>query len=86
VKSVSFLKKKIHIRYIKKHSATMAGRRLRESTLKVLINENVVDADATIILAGLSNTYSSYVTTREEYQIQRVFIISFLLAALLKFL
>jgi neutral ceramidase len=50
---------------------TMAGRRLRESTLKTLVETNIVDSDARIVISGLSNTYSSYVTTREEYQVQR---------------
>ncbi|KAJ3327227.1 hypothetical protein HDU76_012178 [Blyttiomyces sp. JEL0837] len=50
---------------------TMAGRRLRDSTLAQLISDNIVDSDAKIVIAGLSNTYSSYVTTREEYQVQR---------------
>ncbi|KAJ3382821.1 hypothetical protein HDU84_004036 [Entophlyctis sp. JEL0112] len=50
---------------------TMAGRRLRNSTLTALINGGSVDEDAVIVIAGLSNTYVSYTTTYEEYQIQR---------------
>lgn len=48
---------------------TMAGRRLREklcSKLKLAWGENLH-----VVVAGLTNTYSSYVTTYEEYQIQR---------------
>ncbi|KAJ3195270.1 hypothetical protein HDU82_002180, partial [Entophlyctis luteolus] len=50
---------------------TMAGRRLRNSTLTALINGGSIDKDAVIVIAGLSNTYVSYTTTFEEYQIQR---------------
>ncbi|KAJ1566672.1 hypothetical protein HK405_008888, partial [Cladochytrium tenue] len=51
--------------------STMAGRRLRNSTLAALVSAGVVDSDARIVIAGLSNTYSSYCTTPEEYQVQR---------------
>ncbi|KAJ3412868.1 hypothetical protein HDV05_008804 [Chytridiales sp. JEL 0842] len=50
---------------------TMAGRRLRDSTLTTLVHQNILDPDARIVLAAYANTYTSYVTTREEYQIQR---------------
>ncbi|KAK9816671.1 hypothetical protein WJX72_003530 [[Myrmecia] bisecta] len=48
---------------------TMAGRRLREA-----IYDQVKGAwgeDVKIVIAGLTNTYSSYVTTVEEYAAQR---------------
>ncbi|KAI8800460.1 Neutral/alkaline nonlysosomal ceramidase [Cladochytrium replicatum] len=51
--------------------STMSGRRLRATVLNQLIADKVVDSDAEIVVAGLSNTYSSYVTTFEEYQVQR---------------
>ena len=44
---------------------TMAGHRIRESILSKSPEGTVV------ALAGLANAYSSYVTTFEEYQIQR---------------
>ncbi|XP_029154974.1 neutral ceramidase [Nylanderia fulva] len=48
---------------------TMSGRRLREAIKKVM---NDASNDETfVIVAGLCNTYSDYVTTPEEYQIQR---------------
>ncbi|KAJ3369779.1 hypothetical protein HDU91_006903 [Kappamyces sp. JEL0680] len=50
---------------------TMAGRRLREAVFGQLQSQGSIDADAKIVIAGLSNTYSSYVTTYEEYQKQR---------------
>ncbi|KAJ3300745.1 Neutral ceramidase [Borealophlyctis nickersoniae] len=50
---------------------TMSGRRLREAVLAQLVDDNTVDADAEVVIAGLSNLYSSYVTTFEEYQVQR---------------
>jgi neutral ceramidase len=43
---------------------TMAGRRLRDTISKVMPNTKVV-------IAGLSNSYTHYVTTFEEYQEQR---------------
>ena len=48
---------------------TMAGRRLRKAVGKVLDDAGYPDARVTI--AGLSNTYTHYITTREEYQGQR---------------
>ena len=44
---------------------TMAGRRLKR-TMKSVFGD-----DVRVVIAGLSNTYSSYVTTFEEYQEQR---------------
>ena len=52
---------------------TMAGRRLRESVKEVLVaygNREFGD-DTYIVIAGLTNAYSQYITTFEEYQIQR---------------
>jgi neutral ceramidase len=49
---------------------TMAGRRLRNAVQQTLI-ANGFPNDTTVVIAGLSNTYSSYITTFEEYQIQR---------------
>lgn len=46
----------------------MSGRRLR-STLKSVAGAN--NSNVKVIVAGLSNSYSSYITTPEEYQIQR---------------
>lgn len=48
---------------------TMSGRRLRE-TIKKVMNDASND-ETSVIVAGLCNTYSDYVTTPEEYQIQR---------------
>ncbi|XP_030480418.1 neutral ceramidase 2 [Cannabis sativa] len=52
---------------------TMAGRRLREAVKTVLISEGKGEFDRNIhvVIAGLTNTYSQYVTTFEEYQVQR---------------
>ncbi|XP_071952076.1 uncharacterized protein [Antedon mediterranea] len=50
---------------------TMCGRRLRDNVLQVLV-ANGLKADSTkVLIAGLSNTYSDYITTLEEYQVQR---------------
>ena len=47
----------------------MAGRRLRDSVKSIVVENGVVNA--TITIAGLSNSYVHYVTTFEEYQAQR---------------
>lgn len=48
---------------------TMSGRRLREAIKKVMNDGS--DDEISVIVAGLCNTYSDYVTTPEEYQVQR---------------
>lgn len=48
---------------------TMSGRRLREA-IKSVVNDAAND-ETSVIVAGLCNTYSDYITTPEEYQIQR---------------
>ncbi|KAG2015237.1 ceramidase [Coprinopsis cinerea AmutBmut pab1-1] len=50
---------------------TMAGRRMRESLRNALISSGVLGSDAYVVLAGPANTYAHYVTTREEYSVQR---------------
>ncbi|OMO97418.1 hypothetical protein COLO4_14630 [Corchorus olitorius] len=52
---------------------TMAGRRLRDAVKMVLTSgsSKQFDSNVHIVIAGLTNTYSQYVTTFEEYQVQR---------------
>ncbi|KAJ3090544.1 hypothetical protein HK102_003404 [Quaeritorhiza haematococci] len=51
---------------------TMAGRRLRDAVLRVLrSSQQPEEEEPIIVIAGPANTYSSYVTTFEEYQVQR---------------
>ncbi|XP_020265586.1 neutral ceramidase-like isoform X2 [Asparagus officinalis] len=50
---------------------TMAGRRLRSAVKEVLTKNGEFNDNVHIIIAGLTNSYSQYVTTFEEYQIQR---------------
>ncbi|XP_068668819.1 neutral ceramidase 2-like [Aristolochia californica] len=52
---------------------TMAGRRLRDAVKTVLAQggDGEFDKKFHVVIAGLANTYSQYVTTFEEYQIQR---------------
>eukprot|EP01035_Chromulina_nebulosa_P019096 gene19096-24924_t len=52
---------------------TMAGRRLRSSIKSLIKSFDVISNSSSIYvtIAGLSNSYSSYVTTLEEYQAQR---------------
>lgn len=52
---------------------TMAGRRLRDAVKMVLTSGGTKEFDSNIhvVLAGLTNTYSQYITTFEEYEIQR---------------
>lgn len=48
---------------------TMSGRRLRD-TVKTAIQENGGEKDSTVVVAGLCNTYTDYITTPEEYQVR----------------
>ena len=48
---------------------TMAGRRLRRAVAATV--REAWGEGLHIVIAGLTNTYSSYVTTYEEYQVQR---------------
>ncbi|GFZ19807.1 Neutral/alkaline non-lysosomal ceramidase [Actinidia rufa] len=52
---------------------TMAGRRLRDAVKTVLTSggNGAFDNNIHVVIAGLTNTYSQYVTTFEEYQVQR---------------
>ncbi|KAL6011840.1 Neutral ceramidase 2 [Asimina triloba] len=52
---------------------TMAGRRLREAVKETLISNSNGEFDngTQIVIAGLTNTYSQYVATFEEYKQQR---------------
>ncbi|KAL8154091.1 hypothetical protein V2J09_011851, partial [Rumex salicifolius] len=52
---------------------TMAGRRLRDTIKKTLTSAKGSDFNSGVhvVIAGLTNSYSQYVTTIEEYQIQR---------------
>ena len=51
----------------------MSGRRLRDAVKTVLTSSGNGEFGSNIhvIIAGLTNTYSQYVTTLEEYQVQR---------------
>ncbi|KAE8715582.1 Neutral ceramidase [Hibiscus syriacus] len=52
---------------------TMAGRRLREAVKETLISNGngEFDDETHVVIAGLTNTYSQYVATFEEYKQQR---------------
>ncbi|KAA8537441.1 hypothetical protein F0562_026872 [Nyssa sinensis] len=52
---------------------TMAGRRLREAVKETLISNGngEFENETHIVIAGLTNTYSQYVATFEEYKQQR---------------
>ncbi|CBI18885.3 neutral ceramidase 2 isoform X2 [Vitis vinifera] len=52
---------------------TMAGRRLREAVKETLVSNGngEFDDDTHIVIAGLTNTYSQYIATFEEYKQQR---------------
>ncbi|XP_021720765.1 neutral ceramidase 2-like [Chenopodium quinoa] len=52
---------------------TMAGRRLRDAVKTVLTSASSGEFNGGlhVVIAGLTNTYSQYVTTYEEYQVQR---------------
>ncbi|KAG8009249.1 Neutral ceramidase [Nibea albiflora] len=48
----------------------MSGRRLREAVKQELESEGGF-RDSEVVIAGLSNVYTHYITTYEEYQVQR---------------
>lgn len=50
---------------------TMAGRRMRDAVRAKLISSGIIGQDAYVVIAGPANTYGHYVTTREEYGVQR---------------
>jgi len=49
---------------------TMAGRRARESVAATLLAGGFPE-DTSVVLAGFANSYADYMTTFEEYQVQR---------------
>ena len=51
----------------------MAGRRLREAVLETLISNGngEFNNETHVVIAGLTNTYSQYIATFEEYEQQR---------------
>lgn len=49
---------------------TMAGRRLR-NTIKGAMQASASD-EPVIVVAGLCNTYSDYITTPEEYEVRLI--------------
>ncbi|TEB38006.1 Neutral/alkaline nonlysosomal ceramidase [Coprinellus micaceus] len=50
---------------------TMAGRRIREAVRAKLISTGLIGSNAYVVVAGPANAYAHYVTTREEYAVQR---------------
>ncbi|KAG7091509.1 hypothetical protein E1B28_010537 [Marasmius oreades] len=50
---------------------TMAGRRIREAIRAKLISSGIIGSNAYVVVAGPANTYGHYITTREEYGVQR---------------
>lgn len=42
-----------------------------EAVRATLISSGILGPDAYVVLSGPANTYSHYVTTREEYSVQR---------------
>ncbi|WCJ20391.1 Neutral ceramidase [Euphorbia peplus] len=52
---------------------TMAGRRLRDAVKAVLTSggNKEFNNNVHVVIAGLTNTYSQYITTFEEYKVQR---------------
>lgn len=62
-----------NIGYFLSEFTTMAGRRLRDAVKRVLTSggRKEFDNNVHVVIAGLTNTYSQYVTTFEEYKVQR---------------
>ena len=51
--------------------STMAGRRLRNKVRQAIVNAGGWTSDSHLVIAGLTNSYTHYITTREEYSYQR---------------
>lgn len=51
--------------------STMAGRRLRDTVAEAILAVQPDQAPLYVVIAGLSNEYTHYITTYEEYQVQR---------------
>ena len=51
------------------HFYSKFDRRLRETIKNAAVAKEHVDTE--VVLAGLSNVYTHYITTKEEYQVQR---------------
>ncbi|XP_019871474.2 neutral ceramidase isoform X2 [Aethina tumida] len=49
---------------------TMSGRRMRDAVKEEVI-KNGGQKDVTVVITGLSNVYTNYIATPEEYQLQR---------------
>lgn len=50
---------------------TMAGRRLRASITQAIVDSDGWTPTSHLVIAGLTNSYTHYITTREEYAYQR---------------
>jgi neutral ceramidase len=76
--SIFRLSPKFYILNVPCEFTTMAGRRLRAAIKQVVQDHNSggdvaisSNANVTVVIAGLANSYTHYVTTYEEYQAQR---------------
>ncbi|PVH97261.1 Neutral/alkaline nonlysosomal ceramidase [Periconia macrospinosa] len=54
-------------------ATTMAGRRWREAVHNAAVSSNIVSSSTTpiVVLGGPANSYTHYITTEEEYSVQR---------------
>jgi neutral ceramidase len=50
---------------------TMSGRRLRDTVFQTLAKYGQADENTVVVIAGLSNAYSHYIATYEEYGKQK---------------
>lgn len=52
-------------------ATTMAGRRWKESIAAAALHSSLTDDDPIVVLGGPANSYTHYITTEEEYNVQR---------------
>jgi neutral ceramidase len=52
-------------------ASSMAGRRWRNAVQAAALDKGVVTGDSTVLLGGPANSYIHYITTEEEYNVQR---------------
>jgi neutral ceramidase len=49
----------------------MSGRRLTKTVKNILMEKGVIDENGIVVVSGPSNSYTHYITTPEEYNVQR---------------
>jgi neutral ceramidase len=68
---LSIIGKSFAILSVPSEFSTMAGRRLKRAVKRALVEGKRMNSNGMVVLSCLTNAYSHYVVTYEEYQVQR---------------